>query len=78
MKTSKNLSSIRIVVTTGLCLSSGILSAILFDRFKDSQIALFTLPGILFGLAIVVSNFKVFANNVGLPEVRPFKSCKNY
>ena len=64
MKTFKNLSSRRIVVTTGLCLSSGILSAILFDSFEDSQIAIFTLPSILFGLSIVISNFKVFGNKI--------------
>lgn len=61
-----NLSFIRILVTTGLCLSSGIFSALLFDRFKDSQAALFTLPGILFGLAIVVSNLKVFRHKIQL------------
>src|SRR5690606_13505719 len=64
MKTFIKLGSIRIVVTTGLCLFSGILSAILFDRFKDCQLALFTLPGILFGLAIVVSNFKACGNKI--------------
>jgi hypothetical protein len=64
LKALKNIDYKRILITTGFCLLSGILTAVLLDAFEMYQVTLLIVPGFLFGLAMILSNSNLFRDKV--------------